>query len=983
MSIVKLNKSILRLVGVVLTLAVALYFTGAAVAQSQEPRLIKLLEPELDINGTLVKETDLSGREREVPVDVPQEFPGRGFVVYGRAAGKPGEEDTSTFQTTTTLRVTANEAAGITQNVDYRPIVHSRERTSSLDPNPRRMPDLETFFEFGGTVELLAPLSQAAPLEKYDLVMSELMWGVDTGLRDTPGTVTVTFTNEDGQEQTEQVVVPQLVNQEVQWFELYNTTDSDITTNLFLLFSPFVSHPDRDTVELKAVDYPNLEQDTEFKVLDAVSNLLFGRWRLPGKSGRRPTTAFVSAYRNIDYATVENPSLSRNAQLAGLPFGSYVDAWEATPDAGRRNTELIIIVGGEVITRRNRDGTTTEQVRGRITELPYIATPGTKHVPDVFIRPLRPTRVDSNAVVINEVRNDTSPANIDWIELKNVGSRTVDLEEWELSIVTAYGEDNDLVDLPAHELRRDEILLIVNQHPYRTELKDGINIEEPEEHLQRAGATHKYLVAEDLDLPTDKQFLLLLRSEYDQNGKDAAIMDYAGNGFFSDHLTTQIWPLLARPIPIGVVANFGTPTFAFRERDRAWARIRYEKDDGYHKDAWKSVATQGGIGYAPDADLTAAPGTPGYENNALKTQLVNRISPNPEAEYDDGEISISEIMYHPGPNGNSVQWIELYNVSKTQAVNIKDWELEIRNFESGYGTYADMTFVFLDAVLLPNQTLLIVSERASNNLPRNNVYNLFVNHRSVLRVLRNQPLLNPDAFYIKLTDTADLERDGDNIVVDEVGNLSIDGPGRSKLWDLPHIDPERRRSIVRRYGGIFKHADRGRGGRPNPPNPGTTADGWRRFPADGSQSMSFYGYRSDAASPGYRLGGPLPVVLSSFRPVRNRDTGGVDITWVTASELNNAGFNVLRAERRDTGFSVINEKGIIPGHGTTSEQHIYTYTDTTAKPDVVYYYRLEDVAFDGTRQPLATVRLKGEVSAFGKVTTTWGDLKSENKSGIF
>ena len=959
MSIVKLNKSILRLVGVALTLAVALYFAGAAVAQSQDPQLIKLLEPTIS-GEQFVKDIN---SDREVPVEKLQEFPGRGFVVYGRAAANYEKRERPTFE----APITAKEAAGITPNVDYRTIVYSREPTTSLQPNRERMPDLETFFEFGGTVELLAPLD--APLEKYDLVMSELMWGVDTGVRDMLGTITVDIPDENGVLQQTPVRVPQLLNQEVQWFELYNTTDSDITTNLFLLFSPFVSHPDRDTVELKAADFPNLPQDTEFKVLDAVSNLLFGRWKLPGKSGRRPTTAFVSAYRNIDYETVENPSLSRNAQLAGIPFGSYVDAWEATPDAGRRNTELRIIVGARV------NPTTGAVSGGRIMELPYIATPGTKHVPDVFIRPLRPTRVDSNAVVINEVRNDTSSANIDWIELKNVGSRTVDLEKWELSIVTAYGEDNDLVDLPAHELRRDEILLIVNQHPYRTELKDGINIEEAEEHRQRAGATHKYLIAEDLNLPTDKQFLLLLRSEYDQNGKDAAIMDYAGNGFFSDHLTTQIWPLLARPIPIGVVADFGTPTFGFREGDRAWARIRYEKDDGYHKDAWKSVATQGGIGYAPDADPSTAPGTPGYENNALKTQLVNKISPNPEAEYDDGEISISEIMYHPGPNGNSVQWIELYNVSQTQAVNIKDWELEIRNFESGYGTYADMTFVFLDAVLLPNQTLLIVSERASNNVPSNNVYNLFVNHRSVLRVLRNQPLLNPDAFYIKLTDTADLERDGDDIVVDEVGNLSIDGPGRSKLWDLPHIDPERRRSIVRRYGGIFKHADRGGGGRPNPPNTGTTADGWRRFPSDGSQSMSFYGYRSDAASPGYRLGGPLPVVLSSFRPVRNRDTGGVDITWVTASELNNAGFNVLRAERRDTGFSVINEKGIIPGHGTTPEKHIYTYTDTTAKPDVVYYYRLEDVAFDGTRQPLATVRLKGDVSAFGKVTTTWGDLK--------
>ena len=55
----------------------------------------------------------------------------------------------------------------------------------------------------------------------------------------------------------------------------------------------------------------------------------------------------------------------------------------------------------------------------------------------------------------------------------------------------------------------------------------------------------------------------------------------------------------------------------------------------------------------------------------------------------------------------------------------------------------------------------------------------------------------------------------------------------------------------------------------------------------------------------------------------------------------------------------------------------YAYTDTTAKPNVIYYYRIEDVSFDGARQTLATVRLKGDVSATGKLTTTWSALKSQ------
>ena len=817
------------------------------------------------------------------------------------------------------------------------------------------MPHLEAFFEFGGTVELLTTADTT--LEKYDIIMSELMWGVDQGLRDKTGTIKVQELDEDGKPvyvdpsavpltpKEIDLHIPLLLSQEVQWIEFYNTTDREITADLSLLFTPFVSHIEREIVETHGDTYV---------VLDALSTLFGGRWELPGKSGRRPTTAFVSAYRNIDYDTVEHSDLDRDAQLTGIPFGSYEDSWEKTPDEGRRNTVLTIIVGTKLV------------------DLPYIATPGTRHVPEVYIKSLKPIDVESNKVVINEVRNDTSRANIDWIELKNTSSRAVDLEEWELSIVTNVDEDEVLVDLPPYELGRDEILLILNQHPHFTDLAEGVNIEEPEEHLRLTGLRHKYFVSEDLDLPANAKFILLLRSENDQNGRDAAIEDYAGNGFFSDGFT-QFWPRVAQRRPIDV-ADFGNNTFA--SRDQAWARLRYEEDDGHHKDAWEVVETQGGLGYAAGADLKYAPGTPGYENTALKTQLENKNFPVSDVEYDDGEISISEIMSDPGPNGNRVQWIELYNSSLTQAINLEGWELEIHNLEDEERTYIDGSFEFEDAIILPNQALLLVSESAATDLPSNRVYDLYRRHRRELGLTRwPRLLLNPTAFYLKLTDKADPNREGDDIVVDEVGNLKVEGGTRSKEWDLPKVDPERRQSLVRLYGKLFKPNQGGLDGKPSPPDNGLSAAGWRRFSVKG-QSLSFYGIRGDLASPGYRLGGPLPVALSSFRPVRMK-TGEVLIKWRTESELDNAGFNILRSEHPDGEFTVVNVKGIIPGQGTSSEMHTYTYTDTTAKANVIYYYRIEDVSFDGARQTLATVRLKGDVSAAGKLTTTWSALKSQ------
>ena len=169
------------------------------------------------------------------------------------------------------------------------------------------------------------------------------------------------------------------------------------------------------------------------------------------------------------------------------------------------------------------------------------------------------------------------------------------------------------------------------------------------------------------------------------------------------------------------------------------------------------------------------PATPGYENNALKTRLKNKILPSSDTEYDNGDISISEIMYDPGPDRNRIQWIELYNSSKTQAVSLKGWELEIRNLEYETGAYVDGTFSFEDAVILPNQTLLLVSESGANNVPSNRVYDLYRFHRRDLGLTRwPRLLLNPTAFYLKLTDTANSGLRSDDTVVDEVGNLKVD-----------------------------------------------------------------------------------------------------------------------------------------------------------------------------------------------------------------
>ena len=119
----------------------------------------------------------------------------------------------------------------------------------------------------------------------------------------------------------------------------------------------------------------------------------------------------------------------------------------------------------------------------------------------------------------------------------------------------------------------------------------------------------------------------------------------------------------------------------------------------------------------------------------------------------------------------------------------------------------------------------------------------------------------------------------------------------------------------------------------------------------------------------------LPVTLSHFRA--EHTDAGVILNWTTESELDNAGFYIYRSETRDGTFKVVNPT-LIQGAGTTSERNTYTWADTTAKSNVAYYYRIEDISHAGERKQLATVRMRGFVSASGKLTTRWADLKVQD-----
>ena len=334
-----------------------------------------------------------------------------------------------------------------------------------------------------------------------------------------------------------------------------------------------------------------------------------------------------------------------------------------------------------------------------------------------------------------------------------------------------------------------------------------------------------------------------------------------------------------------------------------------------------------------------------------------------------GDLMITEVMVASN-EGKLPQWIEIKNASLA-AVSLTGWSISIDNDPADATVVAPSVNLKLgDVVIGADQVALVVSKISNRNSGvaarskgDDNVgaldSNRIIDVQKDVSTVAQYSLISEMAFRISLIPPLP------SGVVDRgdvVGNL---GQG----WELPMSEGSRSSLIRREMDGTTEIM-------------GTDAAGWV-LASDtsllGVYVETYYGDKDDEGTPGYDTGGPLPVELSKFSAARDRVTGQVVITWETQSELNNAGFYIKRSQQKNSQFVAVNPT-MIPGAGTVGEKQSYTYTDTTAQPNIVYYYQIEDVSLDGHRQTLTRAhRLKGHIGAAGKATTTWGELKSSRE----
>lgn len=137
---------------------------------------------------------------------------------------------------------------------------------------------------------------------------------------------------------------------------------------------------------------------------------------------------------------------------------------------------------------------------------------------------------------------------------------------------------------------------------------------------------------------------------------------------------------------------------------------------------------------------------------------------------------------------------------------------------------------------------------------------------------------------------------------------------------------------------------------------GSVTTGTNTIANAGYDSFSDFTAESDPAL--------LPVELLSFNG--EPTDKGVLLTWVTATELNNSHFEVLRSLDGET-FTTV---GVVEGSGTTSTEKDYLLTDKKAAFGLNFYV-LKQVDFDGTERMISTIAVENNFLGIGMAATVY------------
>ncbi len=100
----------------------------------------------------------------------------------------------------------------------------------------------------------------------------------------------------------------------------------------------------------------------------------------------------------------------------------------------------------------------------------------------------------------------------------------------------------------------------------------------------------------------------------------------------------------------------------------------------------------------------------------------------------------------------------------------------------------------------------------------------------------------------------------------------------------------------------------------------------------------------------------LPVQATDF--LAKTDCGSVTLSWNTQSEVNNAGFTILREDPRTSQFKLISSylsNDSLKGLGTSSTGRAYQFVDAKVRCGSIYNYKIQSVSTDGKTEDVSTL----------------------------
>jgi hypothetical protein len=132
-------------------------------------------------------------------------------------------------------------------------------------------------------------------------------------------------------------------------------------------------------------------------------------------------------------------------------------------------------------------------------------------------------------------------------------------------------------------------------------------------------------------------------------------------------------------------------------------------------------------------------------------------------------------------------------------------------------------------------------------------------------------------------------------------------------------------------------------------------------PAGGGFPTTFFAPTNYYADVLFSTFFPLPVTLVDFKAnVNNKNVG---LTWSTANEENNKGFEIQRSNNNVDWYTV----GFVASKGNSSTGHNYSYTDNELASGK-YYYRLRQIDIDSrvklSSTLLANIIGRGQMSLY-------------------